>query len=196
MRRVSMFGTIITFLAIFAMGCSMLAEPEWSDNFTKEAECNVPKMIDGSMYSSGETQPPIYVRGERADDSRFTDVIITFKEPKDIRRITLRRRKEDVVAIDVNVFHMVGEEWKQISDTTRGEVAENVNISVRARADKIKIRSQRATRTSKGKSGLTTGAQTGAGRRTQMEQLLRRPIKYAEVEVYGLKPKTEVAESK
>jgi hypothetical protein len=198
MQRVCVSVVLVSLLVIFAAGCgalsSMLAEPEWSENYALDAQCTVPEMNDGSMYSSGKTLPAEYVKGQRADDSRFTDVILTFKESKEVRRITVRRRSEDAVPVDINVFAMIKDEWKLVSDSTRGEVEDSMNINLRAASDKIKIRAQRATRTAKGKAAITKGIE-GSARRTQMERILREPLKFAEIEVYGLKPKTETAES-
>jgi len=87
MQRISVAGVLIPLLIVFAAGCgsisSMLAEPELSENFALEAECNVPELVDGSMYSRGNAKPAEYIRGQRADDSRFTDILVTFKEPKE-----------------------------------------------------------------------------------------------------------------
>ncbi|MFC1719183.1 hypothetical protein ACFL6S_36370 [Candidatus Poribacteria bacterium] len=194
MQRVSVAGALVSLLIAFVAGCAMLASPEWSENFALEATLNVPEMNDGSMYSSGKTQPAVYIRGERADDSRYTDVLVTFKEPKDVRKITIRRRSEDNTPVDVNVFAMMNEEWKLISDATRGADKDDVNILIRAKTDKLRIRSQRATRTAGGKTAINRSGD-GGNRRRQIESILREPIKYAEVEVYGLKPKTEATES-
>ena len=195
MQRVSVAGVLIPLLIVLAAGCAMLASPEWSDNYALEAECSVPEMIDGSMYSSGQTQPPEYIKGERADDSRFMDVILTLKEPKDLRKILIRRRSEDNVPVDVNIFAMVNDEWKLVSDSTRGADKDDIDIPVRVATGKVKIRTQRATRTAGGKSAIGRTADTGVGRRRQVETILRQPVKYAEVEVYGLKPKAEAEKS-
>jgi len=196
MQRISVAGVLIPLLIVFAAGCgsisSMLAEPELSENFALEAECNVPELVDGSMYSRGNAKPAEYIRGQRADDSRFTDILVTFKEPKEIRRVVLRRRSEDSTALDVNIFVMKNDEWKMIHDLTRGEMDDDLKISVRTNTDKLKIRVQRASRTSKGKSSVTSGtSRSGRSSRTQVETILREPIKFAEVEVYGLKPAAE-----
>ena len=196
MQRISVAGVLFPLLIVFAAGCgtisSMLAEPEWSENYALEAESNVPQLVDGSMYSRGDAKPAEHIRGRRADDSRYTDIILTFKEPKDIKRIVLRRRPEDSTAVDVNVFAMVNDEWKQVHDLTRGEVDDDIKISLRTTTNKLKIRVQRASRTAKGKSSVTSGTNRG-GRtsRTQIESILREPIKFAEVEIYGLKPKAK-----
>jgi len=175
---------------------SMLAEPEWSENYALEAESNVPELVDGSMYSRGEAQPAQHIRGQRADDSRFTDILVTFKKPKDIRRIIVRRRSEDSTAIDANVFVMVDDKWRMVSDSIRGDSNDDVKISLKTTANKLKIRVQRASRTAQGKSSITSGTdRSGRSSRTQVETILRQPIKFAEVEIYGLKPKTETKES-
>ena len=193
MQRVFVAVVLVALLMAFVAGCGMLAEPEWSENYALGAQSNVPNVIDGSMYSSGETQTAEYVKGERADDSRFNDIILTFKEPKLLRRVILRRRTEDNVAIDVNVFAMMDDEWVQISDTTRGEVSDDVAINIRTTTDQLKLRVQRAIR-SKGKSAMVASSDS-TGRRRNMERVLRQPVKFAEVEVYGVKAKTETKES-
>ena len=190
MRLTSVASIFVSLVLVIAAGCAMLASPEWSENYALEAECTVPDMIDGSMYSSGQTQIPEYIKGEAADDTRFLDVVLTFSEPKELRKVVLRRRPEDNVPIDVNIFAMIGGDWKLISETTRGAGADDVDIHIRTNTNQLKIRTQRSTRTAKGKSALA-GADTGVNRRTQMESILRQPVKFAEVEVYGLKPKTE-----
>ena len=193
MQRIFVAVVLVPLLMAFVAGCSMLAEPEWSENYALEAQCSVPKMSDGSMYSSGETQTAEYIRGQRADDSRYNDIILTFKEPKLLRRIVLRRRSEDNVAVDVNVFVMADDKWEQISDTTRGDIRDDVGIAIRTTTSQLKIRVQRAVR-SKGKSAIVAGSDR-TGRQRNMERVLRQPVKFAEVEVYGLKPKTETKES-
>lgn len=196
MQRISVAGVLFPLLIMFATGCgsisSILAEPEWSENYALEAESNVPELIDGSMYSRGEAKPPAHTRGQRGDDSRFTDILLTFKEPKDIKKIVLRRRSEDSTAVDVNVFAMINDKWKMINDLTRGEMDDDLKISVRTNTDKLKLRVQRASRTAQGKSSITSGTNRG-GRtsRIQIQSILRQPIKFAEVEVYGLKPKAK-----
>lgn len=195
MQRVSVAGVLVPLLIVFVAGCGMLAAPEWSDNYALEATSSVPEVNDGTMYSSGKTQPAKYIKGVRPDDSRFTDVILTFKEPKELRKVVVRRRSEDNVAVDINVFAMIKDEWTLISDSTRGEIKDDINIGIRAHTDKLKIRSQRAIRTAKGKTAIAKSADRGAGRRRQVETILRQPLKYAEIEVYGIKAKAESAES-
>lgn len=196
MQRISVAGVLFPLLIMFIAGCSsissMLAEPEWSENYALEAKSNVPELIDGSMYSRGKAKPPEHIRGQRGDDSRFTDIVLTFKEPKDIRKIVLRRRSEDSTAVDVNIFAMINDKWKMINDLTRGEMDDDLKISVRTNTNKLKIRVQRASRTAQGKSSITSGTNRG-GRttRTQIQSILREPITFAEVEVYGLKPKAK-----
>ncbi len=190
MQRVSVVGVLVPLLIAFVAGCAILASPEWSENYALEATLNVPEMNDGSMYSSGKTQPAEYIRGQRADDSRYSDVLITFKEIKDVRKILIRRRSEDNTAVDINIFAMMNDEWKLISDATRGADKDDISILIRAKTDKIKIRSQRATRTAGGKTAISRSGDSG-NRRRQIESILREPLKYAEVEVYGLKPKAK-----
>ena len=75
MQRISVAGVLFPLLIVFVAGCgsmsSMLAEPEWSENYALEAESSVPELIDGSMYSRGESKPAEHIRGQRADDFRF-----------------------------------------------------------------------------------------------------------------------------
>ena len=193
MQRVFVAIVLVFLLVALAVGCSMLAEPEWSDNYAVKAQCNVPEMNDGSMYSSGKTQMPEYVKGAPADDSRFNDVVFTFPEPKLLRKVLLRRRKEDLVAIDVNIFALIDDKWKLLTDTTRGAITEDVSVNIRTTTTKLKIRTQRATR-AKTKSSATAGSE-GRGSSQQMERVLREPVKFAEIEIYGLKPKVETKES-
>lgn len=189
MRRVSVVIVLATLLALFAAGCAMLKQPEWSENYALEGECTVEQMNDGSMYSSGKTLPPVYVRGQKPDDSRFNNAIITFKEPKAIKKIALRRRPDDTVPADVNVEAMVDGNWKVVKEV-RGAIKEDINIQVSVVTDKIKIRAQRATRTSEGKTGFAASSATGGrGQRSQIERVLREPVKFAEIEIYGLKGK-------
>ena len=195
MQRISVAGVLVPLLIAFVAGCAMLASPEWGDNYALEATCTVPELIDGNMYSTGKTLPAEYIKGQPADDSRYTDVILTFEEPKDIRKLVVRRRSEDNAPVDINVFAMINDKWKEISSSTRGASKDDISIHLRATTSKIKIRSQRATRTAKGKSALAAGREPGARRFTQVETILRKPLKYAEIEVYGIKPKTESKES-
>jgi len=198
MKRVFVAIVFVPLLALLAMGCSLmksaLSEPEWSGNYALEGECDIPQLNDGSMYTTAQTHPPEYVRGEQMDDSRFSDAIITFKEPKDVRRIVLRRRSEDSVPVDVDIVVMAGDEWQTIKEA-RGEVGDNVDIRLKVVADKLRIRVQRATRTAKGKAAIaksSSGGETmGRGRAAELERLLREPVKLAEIEVYGLKAKEE-----
>jgi len=193
MRLISVSIVLVALLGLFLAGCgglsSMLAEPEWSENYALEAECDVPEMNDGSMYTKGETHPPEYVRGQPVDDSRFSDVIVTFKEPKDIRKIILRRREDYAVAVDVNIMAMSNDKWELVKEM-RGVVDNDVNIMVRTVTDKLKIRAQMATRTAKGKSGVAKAQNVTS--RTEVSRILREPIKIGEIEIYGLRPKSEL----
>jgi len=196
MQRIFAAIFLTTLLFVIASGCSMLADPGYSENYAIKAKCDIPEMIDGSIRTAGKMQRPEYVRGQPPDDSRYNDAIITIKEPKDIRKIIVRRRPDEVIALDINVFAMIDDEWKIIKQV-RGADKQDINILVRTVTDKIKIRAQRASRTAKGKSGIAQAArgQRGGGRRQDMSRLLREPVLIAEIEIYGLKPKVEPEES-
>ena len=201
MQRFVVVTVIVSLLALFAAGCasmkSALAEPEWSRNYALEGECDIPQLNDGSMYTTGNTHPPEYVRGEQADDSRFSDAIVTFKEPKDIRKIVLRRRSEDSIPLDVDIVVIKNDEWQTVKEV-RGEVGDDVDIRLKVVADKVRIRIQRATRTAKGKAAIAKssgGGTRGRGRQAELERLLREPVKLAEIEVYGLKSEEEAQAS-
>ena len=200
MQRVLAAIVLVPLLALLIAGCSImksaLSEPKWSENYAIDGECDIPQLNDGSMYSTGKTHPPEYVRGGPMDDSRFSDAIITLKEPKDIRRIVVRRRPEDSVPVDVDIVIMEGDEWKTIKEV-RGEVGEDLDIRIKTVADKIRVRVQRATRTAKGKVAITKSSSgtTGRGRSAELERLLREPLTLAEIEIYGLKPEEEAQTS-
>lgn len=196
MQRIFAATILATLLAVVASGCAILADPGYSENYAIKAKCNVSEMIDGSIRTAGKMQRPEYVRGQAADDSRYNDAIITLKEPKEIRKIIVRRRTDEVIALDINVFAMIDDEWK-IVKKVRGVGDQDISILVRTVTDKIKVRAQRASRTAKGKSGIAQAArgQRGSGRRPDMSRLLREPVMIAEIEVYGLKPKEEPKES-
>jgi hypothetical protein len=172
---------------------SVFGDPEWSENYALEGESDIEQLNDGSMYTTGKTHPPEYVRGKKTDDSRFTDAIITFKEPKDVRKIVLRRRSEDSVAVDIDVVVMADGEWQTIKEV-RGEIDDDIVVRVKTVTDKLRIRVQRATRTAKGKTAIAKsagGGTRGRGRTAAVERLLREPVTLAEIEVYGLKSKEE-----
>lgn len=197
MQRVFAAIVLVPLLVLLAAGCSLmksaLGEPEWSENYALDGECDVPQLNDGSMYTTGETHPPEYVRGQQMDDSRFSDAIITFKEPKDVRKIVLRRRSDDAVPVDIDIVVMADDEWKTIKEV-RGEVGDDVDVRVKTVTDKLRIRVQRATRTAKGKVAITKssgGGTRGRGRAAELERLLREPVTLAEIEVYGLKVEGE-----
>jgi len=197
MQRVFVAIVLVSSLALLVAGCSAMkaifGEPEWSENYALEGECDIEQLNDGSMYTTAETHPPEYVRGEQMDDSRFSDAIITFKEPKDVRKIVLRRRPEDSVPVDVDVVIMVDGEWQTIKEV-RGEVGDSIDIRLKTVADKLRIRVQRATRTAKGKAAIAKssgGGTIGRGRAAELERLLREPVTLAEIEVYGLKAQEE-----
>jgi hypothetical protein len=174
---------------------SVLGEPEWSENYALEAESDVPKMNDGSMYSSGETLLMEHMRGERADDSRFTEVSMKFKEPKDIKRVVLRRLPEDAVPLDVDIEALINGEWNTVK-SVRGQVgvdnqvSNDIDLRINAFTDNIKVRVQRATRTEDGKAAITRtpGSSTrGSGRSAEIERVLRQPVTISEIEIYGIK---------
>ncbi len=197
MQRFFVAIALVPLLGLLAVGCSFMSsvfsEPDWSENYALKGECDIPELNDGSMYSTGKTHSPQYVRGEQADDSRFTDAVITLKEPKDIKRITIRRRTEDSVPVDINIFGMVDGRWKPLAQM-RGKTKDDININVSAVTDKVRIRMQRATRTADGKAAIaksSSGRSGGRGRSSERERLMREPIMLAEIELYGLKAKAE-----
>jgi hypothetical protein len=195
MKRFVYTLTFLLALTLIVSGCSKLAEPNWSK---LEVDSDAEQFTDGSMYTAAQTQIPEYVKGETKDDSRFTDAIVSLKKPQDIRRILIRRRAEDAVPVDLNVFIMSGkegEDWKLVKEI-RGE--EKVDIDVKlssTQAAKIKIKAQRASRTASGKSAIASkpnaaGGKQGAKRSTggslEADRVLREPVKFAEIEVYGI----------
>lgn len=191
MQRFLTAVVLLPLLAVFAAGCgsisSALKEPEWSKNYALEGECDVEQLNDGSMYTTGKTHPAEYVRGGQTDDSRFTDAIITFKTPVDIRRIVVRRRSEDSVPVDLDILVITNGEWETIKEV-RGEIKDDIEIRIKAAADKFKIRAQRATRTSKGKAAVAKSTSGGGrARSAAVERVLREPLTFAEIEMYGLK---------
>jgi hypothetical protein len=189
-RFIYALGSLVM-LTLLVAGCASLAEPNWAK---LEVTSDIEQLTDGSMYTSGQTQIPEYVKGEARDDSRFTDANVSLKTPQDVKRIVIRRRAEDTVPVDLDIFAMVKEEWKLLKEV-RGEEKSDIDVKINTvETDKIKIRAQRAARTATGKSAVTaqakTGAKQGAGaRRTgndTAERMLREPLKFAEIEVYGL----------
>ena len=196
MQRIFAAIVLATLLAVVTAGCSMLAEPGYSENYAIKSKSTIPEMIDGSLRTAGKMQRPEYVRGAAADDSRYNDAIITLKEPKEIRKIVVRRRADEVVSVDINVEAMIDDEWKVIKQV-RGMDKQDISILVKTVTDKIKVRAQRASRTGKGKSGIAQAArgQRGGGRRQDMSRLLREPVMIAEIEVYGLATKEESKDS-
>jgi len=202
MQRVCVVGVLVTLLALLTTGCgsmkSVLADPEWSENYALEADCDVPNLIDGSMYTTGQTILPEHTRGTKAEDSRFTNVTVTLKKPKDIKRVVIRRRSEDSAVLDVDVMAMVDGEWKEVRKI-RGEIGNDnasgndVDIRIKAVTDKVMVKIQRATRTADGKSAIAAAPGSGGGRDrgAQIERLLQQPIKLAEIELYGVKAEQE-----
>ena len=169
----------------------MLSEPGYSENYAIKAKCTVPEMIDGSMRTAGKTHSAEYVRGGSVDDSRYNEAIVTLKEPKTIRKIVVRRRPAEVVSLDINVEAMIDGEWKLIKEVRSAE-KQDIDILVKTHTDNIKVRIQRSTRTSKGKSGIAQAAKGGGRTRAQdVTRLLREPVLIAEIELYGLAPKVE-----
>ncbi|MGB9597115.1 MAG: hypothetical protein ACPL7B_12610 [Candidatus Poribacteria bacterium] len=178
-------------LAIFIAGCASLAEPQWAK---LDVTSDVEQFTDGSMYTTAQTKLPEYVKGEKVDDSRFTEAYVSLKSPQDVKRILIRRRTEDTVATDLNIYVMVDNEWKLVKEI-RGNDKSDIDIVINTvKTDKIKIRAQRALRTASGKSavqqsgggargGRRVAGQAGAG---EAERILREPLKFAEIEVYGI----------
>ena len=185
-------AVLLPLLVVFAVGCggvsSMLKEPEWTENYALAGECDIEQLNDGSMYTTATTHPPEYIRGEQMDDSRFTDANITLKEPKDIRRIVVRRRSEDSVPVDLDILAMINGEL-QIVKEVRGEIKDDIEIRVKVDTDQLRIRAQRATRTAGGKAAITksTSSTRGRARTAEMDRVLREPPKFAEIELYGFK---------
>lgn len=191
MQRIFAAIVLAGLLVIVAAGCSMLAEPGYSENYAIRAECTVPEMIDGSMRTAGKTHPAEYERGGAVDDSRYNEATVTLKEPKTIRKIVVRRRPDEVVSVDINIEAMIDGEWEIIKEVRSAE-DQDIDILVKTFTDQIKIRAQRSTRTSKGKSGVAQAAKGQVGGRTRAQdvtRLLREPIMIAEIEIYGLAPK-------
>jgi hypothetical protein len=190
MKRFAYILAFLFVLALIVSGCSMLAEPTWSK---LEVTSDVEQFTDGSMYTTAQTQIPEYVKGEAKDDSRFTDAAVSLKTPQDIRRILIKRRTEDTVPVDLDVYVLSGEDWKLVKEI-RGDEKSDIDIKISSiEASKIKIRAQRAARTAAGKSAIaTSGAKqgnkraTGGGGNVEAERILREPLKFAEIEVYGL----------
>lgn len=178
-------------LAILIAGCATLAEPQWAK---LDVTSDVEQFTDGSMYTTAQTKIPEYVRGEKVDDSRFTEAYVSLKSPQDVKRILIRRRTEDTVATDLNIYVMVDNEWKLVKEI-RGNDKSDIDIVINTvKTDKIKIRAQRSLRTASGKSavqqsgggarsGRRVAGQAGAG---EAERILREPLKFAEIEVYGI----------
>jgi len=178
----------------------MLAEPTWSK---LEVASDVEQFTDGSMYTTAQTQVPEYVKGEAKDDSRFTDAVVSLKTPQDIRRILIKRRTEDAVAVDLDVYVLSGEDWKLVKEI-RGDENSDIDIKISSiEASKIKIRAQRSTRTAAGKSAIATPAAkqgnkraVGGGGSVEADRILREPVKFAEIEVYGVAATPVPAETK
>jgi hypothetical protein len=190
-QRVYLFASLLA-LVLFIAGCASLAEPQWAK---LDVTSDIEQFTDGSMYTTGQTQNPEYVKGEKLDDSRFTEAYVSLKSPQDIKRILIRRRAEDAVATDLNIFAMVNKEWQPVKEV-RGDEKAEIDVRVNTvKTDKIKIRAQRSLKTSTGKSAVQQGGgankqggarragQAGAG---EAERVLREPLKFAEIEVYGI----------
>jgi len=196
-QRVYLFASLFV-LALFIAGCASLAEPQWAK---LDVISDIEQFTDGSMYTEGQTQNPEYVKGEKLDDSRFTEAYVSLKSPQDIKRIVVRRRAESTVATDLNVFVMLNNEWELVKEI-RGDEKSEIDVRINTvKTNKIKIRAQRSLRTASGKSAVQQGGaankqggrragQAGAG---EAERILREPLKFAEIEVYGLASATPVA---
>lgn len=190
MKRIFYAFASLFVLTIVLAGCAALKEPNWAK---LEVTSEVEQFTDGNMYTTAQTQIPEYVKGEARDDSRFTDAIVSLKTMQDVKRIVIRRRAEDTVPVDLDVYAMINEEWKILKEI-RGEEKSDIDVKINStETNKIKIRAQRATRTSSGKSSVTAQAQTGAKQGAKRsndpgaaERMLREPLKFAEIEVYGL----------
>ncbi len=189
-------AVLLPLLVVFALGCgaisSMLKEPEWTENYALAGQCDIEQLTDGSMYTTAVTHPPEYIRGQQMDDSRFTDANITLKEPKDIRRVVVRRRSEDSVPVDLDILAMINGELQTVKEV-RGEIKDDIDIRVKVVTDQLRIRAQRATRTAGGKAAITksTTSTTGRARAAEMDRVLREPPKFAEIELYGFKAEEE-----
>jgi hypothetical protein len=197
-QHVYLFASLFI-LVLFIAGCASLAEPQWAK---LDVTSDIEQFTDGSMYTTGQTQNPEYVKGEKLDDSRFTEAYVSLKSPQDVKRIIVRRRTEDTAATDLNVFAMVNKEWELVKEV-RGDEKSDIDVRINTvKTDKIKIRAQRSLRTASGKSavqqsggankqgGARRAGQAGAG---EAERVLREPLKIAEIEVYGLASATPIA---
>ncbi len=199
-RGLYSLASVLVF-TIFIMGCAMLAEPQWTK---LEVTSDVEQFTDGSMYTTAQTKLPEHVKGEKIDDSRFTEAYVSLKSPQDVKRILIRRRAEDTVATDLNIYVMVNNEWTLVKEI-RGNDKSDIDVRINTvKTDKIKIRAQRALRTATGKSavqqagggargGRRVAGQAGAG---EAERILREPLKFAEIEVYGIASGTTAKEQK
>jgi hypothetical protein len=198
-QHVYLFASLFI-LVLFIAGCASLAEPKWAK---LDVTSDIEQFTDGSMYTTGQTQNPEYVKGEKLDDSRFTEAYVSLKSVQDVKRIVVRRRTEDTAATDLNVFAMVNKEWEPVKEI-RGDEKSDIDIRINTvKTDKIKIRAQRSLRTASGKSAVQQGGGAAAnkqgGRRAgqagagEAERVLREPLKFAEIEVYGLSSATPIA---
>ena len=196
-QHVYLFASLFI-LVLFMAGCASLAEPQWAK---LDVTSDIEQFTDGSMYTSGQTQNPEYVKGEKLDNSRFTEAYVSLKSVQDVKRIIVRRGTEDTVPTDLNVFAMVNKEWEPVKEI-RGDEKSDIDVRINTvKTDKIKIRAQRSLKTSTGKSAVQQGGgakqggrraagQAGAG---EAERVLREPLKFAEIEVYGLASATPIA---
>jgi len=137
---------------------------------------------------------PEYIKGEARDDSRFRDAVVSLKSVQPVKRVLIKRRTEDTVVVDIDLYAMINSEW-QIVKELRGIETTDIDIKINTtNTDKIKIRVQRATRTASGKSAVVSQPQAGGaggGRKVgndpgAAERILREPVKFAEIEVYGI----------
>jgi len=187
-RRICLAIGLLALLSYVFAGCSMLAEPKMAKY---EITSDLEQFTDGSMYTTAQTQIPEYVKGQKMEDSRFTEAIVKLKSAQEVRKVVIRRRTEDAVAVDINLFAMSGDQWKLMKEI-RGEVKSDIEMKVSPiSTDKIKIEAQRATRTADGKSAVSTttgksSSKRGAGGGGEVDRILREPLKFAEIEVYGL----------
>jgi hypothetical protein len=197
MQRIYVTFGMLALLALFLVGCgltSKLAEPPLSENFAPKGTSDVPELVDGSMYTTAKALQPEYVKGQEQNASRFSEVTITLKEKKDIKKVVVRRRQEDAVAVDMDLEAMVDGNWKKIKEV-RGEVKPDIVAMANVITDKIKVKVQRATRTADGKSAISATAKQGGGgsrRGPEVDRILFEPVKLAEIELYSFKTKEAV----
>ncbi|HGJ65786.1 TPA: hypothetical protein ENS27_10390 [bacterium] len=191
MKRIIYSLISLIAITLILSGCAVLKEPTWTK---LEVTSEVEQFTDGSMYTTAEAQMPEYIKGEARDDSRFRDAVVSLKSVQPVKRVLIKRRTEDTVVVDIDLYAMINSEW-QIVKELRGIETTDIDIKINTtNTDKIKIRVQRATRTASGKSAVVSQPQAGGaggGRKVgndpgAAERILREPVKFAEIEVYGI----------